>query len=229
MRPAGRTAGRKLGEGSSQDLYLFGAFKYLNLAGRQVGLATLSKRQVARSGHTRAAAAVPSKDKASTVTEKPSFALVTGASQGLGRIFAIALAARGQNVILVARSRDKLEKLASELRQSQSVIAEVIEFDLASPLAGPRLAQQVRDRNLQVNLFVNNAGFGVRGEFQTLTIVRGGFSADSLRQPVFSDEIVSDKFLFGASGRTPIEGSKRGYTLPGPNSCREPTKGDKKR
>ncbi len=172
MRPAGRTAGRKLGEGSSQDLYLFGAFKYLNLAGRQVGLATLSKRQVARSGHTRAAAAVPSKDKASTVTEKPSFALVTGASQGLGRIFAIALAARGQNVILVARSRDKLEKLASELRQSQSVIAEVIEFDLASPLAGPRLAQQVRDRNLQVNLLVNNAGFGVRGEFQTLTLQR---------------------------------------------------------
>jgi len=41
--------------------------------------------------------------------KNPSFALVTGASQGLGRVFAHALAARGQNVILVARSRDKLE------------------------------------------------------------------------------------------------------------------------
>jgi len=101
-----------------------------------------------------------------------SFALVTGASQGLGRVFAHALAARKQNVILVARSRDKLENLANELKRSQSVFAEVLEFDLASPSAGPRLAQQLRDRNLQVNLLVNNAGFGVRGEFRNLALQR---------------------------------------------------------
>ena len=104
--------------------------------------------------------------------KNPSFALVTGASQGLGRVFANALAARGQDVILVARSRDKLETLANELQQSQAVIAKVIEFDLAAPSAGPRLAQQVRDRKLGVNLLVNNAGFGVRGEFRTLTLQR---------------------------------------------------------
>jgi len=102
--------------------------------------------------------------------KNPSFALVTGASQGLGRVFAHALAARGQNVILVARSRDKLEDLAKELQGSLRIIAEVLEFDLASPSAGPRLAQEVRDRKLDVNLLVNNAGFGVRGEFQTLTL-----------------------------------------------------------
>jgi short-subunit dehydrogenase len=101
-----------------------------------------------------------------------SFALVTGASQGLGRVFAHALAARKQNVILVARSRDKLENLANELKRSQSVFAEVLEFDLASPSAGPRLAQQLHDRNLQVNLLVNNAGFGVRGEFRSITLRR---------------------------------------------------------
>jgi uncharacterized protein len=101
-----------------------------------------------------------------------NFALVTGASQGLGRVFACALAARKQNVILVARSRDKLEKLASELRRSQSVAAEVFELDLASPAAGGCLAQQIRDRNLQVNLLVNNAGFGVRGEFRNLSLQR---------------------------------------------------------
>jgi uncharacterized protein len=101
-----------------------------------------------------------------------SFALITGASQGLGRVFARALAARKQNVILVARSRDKLEKLAHELQRSQSVFAEVFEFDLASPSAGQRLAQQLSDRKLQVNLLVNNAGFGVRGEFQNLTLWR---------------------------------------------------------
>jgi uncharacterized protein len=104
--------------------------------------------------------------------KNPSFALVTGASQGLGRVFAHALAARGQNVILVARSKDKLENLANELQQSEPVIAKAIEFDLASPSAGQRLAQQVRDRKLGVSLLVNNAGFGVRGEFQTLTLQR---------------------------------------------------------
>lgn len=104
--------------------------------------------------------------------KNPNFALVTGASQGLGRVFAHALAARGQNVILVARSKDKLENLANELQQSQPVIAKVIEFDLASPSAGQRLAEQVRDRKLGVNLLVNNAGFGVRGDFQTLTLQR---------------------------------------------------------
>ncbi len=104
--------------------------------------------------------------------KNPTFALVTGASQGLGRVFAQALASRGQNVILVARSRDKLENLADELQRSQSVIAKVIEFDLASPSAGPRLAQEVHDQKLQVNLLINNAGFGVRGEFQTLTLQR---------------------------------------------------------
>jgi hypothetical protein len=103
---------------------------------------------------------------------KPSYALVTGASQGLGRVFAHELAARKQNVILVARSRDKLENLANELKRSQSVLAEVLEFDLASPSAGSRLARQLHDRNLQINLLVNNAGFGLRGEFRNLTLQR---------------------------------------------------------
>jgi short-subunit dehydrogenase len=104
--------------------------------------------------------------------KSPSFALVTGASQGLGAVFARALAARGQNVILVARSKDKLENLANELKRSESVLAEALEFDLASPCAGRCLVQQLRDRELQVNLLVNNAGFGVRGEFRNLTLQR---------------------------------------------------------
>ena len=87
-------------------------------------------------------------------------------------MFAHALAARGQNVILVARSKDKLENLANELQQSHAVVAKVMAFDLARPSAGQQLAQQLRDRKLDVNLLVNNAGFGVRGEFRTLTLQR---------------------------------------------------------
>jgi uncharacterized protein len=101
-----------------------------------------------------------------------SFALVTGASQGLGEVFARALAARGQNVILVARSRDKLDSLANELKRSHSILAEVLVFDLTSPSAAARIVQQVHDQNLRVNLLVNNAGFGVRGEFLKLPIAR---------------------------------------------------------
>lgn len=100
------------------------------------------------------------------------FALITGASQGLGTVFARELAARGQSVVLVARSGEKLESLASELKRSHSILAETCEFDLASPSAGQRLAQQLHDRNLHVNLLVNNAGFGVRGEFLKLPIER---------------------------------------------------------
>jgi short-subunit dehydrogenase len=51
-------------------------------------------------------------------------------------------------------------------------LAEVLESDRASPSAGPRLAQQLRDRKLQVNLLVNNAGFGIRGEFLKLPLER---------------------------------------------------------
>lgn len=102
----------------------------------------------------------------------PKFALVTGASQGLGKVFACALAARKQNVILVARSRGKLEALASELKRSEGVLAEPLQFDLVSPSAGSRLAQQLHDRKLRVNLLVNNAGFGVRGEFLKLSLER---------------------------------------------------------
>ena len=110
--------------------------------------------------------------RADSKMKDPTYALVTGASQGLGKVFAHALAARKQNVILVARSRDKLESLANELQQSQSVSAEALEFDLASPSAGQRLARQLLDRKLQVNLLVNNAGFGVRGEFRNLALQR---------------------------------------------------------
>jgi uncharacterized protein len=101
-----------------------------------------------------------------------SFAVVTGASQGLGKVFARALAQRKQNVILVARSRESLERVACELKQSTGVLAEVLEFDLASPSAGSRLARRILDREFSVNLLVNNAGFGLRGEFAKLPLLR---------------------------------------------------------
>ena len=101
-----------------------------------------------------------------------AFALITGASRGLGMAFARELAARHQNLILVARSLEPLNALASELRQSNSVSVVTLQMDLASPGAGQRLAQALSDCNLPINLLVNNAGFGLRGEFRTLELRR---------------------------------------------------------
>jgi short-subunit dehydrogenase len=106
------------------------------------------------------------------VTSGATYALITGASKGLGKYFARALAARKQNLILVARSKDRLERLARELRDSQGILAQPLEFDLAAPGAGGQLAEELRARNFQVELLVNNAGFGERGRFLDLPLER---------------------------------------------------------
>jgi short-subunit dehydrogenase len=106
------------------------------------------------------------------VTRGTTYALITGASKGLGKYFARALAARNQNVILLARSKDKLETLASELRKAHGILAESLEFDLVSPEAGLQVAQKLSEHNFQVDLLVNNAGFGERGKFLDLSLER---------------------------------------------------------
>ncbi len=106
------------------------------------------------------------------MTAGVKYAVVTGASKGLGKHFARALAARKQNLILVARSKDKLEALANELRNAHSILAEPLELDLAAAGAGLQLAQKLREQDFQAELLVNNAGFGERGEFVQLPLER---------------------------------------------------------
>jgi short-subunit dehydrogenase len=101
-----------------------------------------------------------------------SYALVTGASRGLGKYFARALAARQQNLVLVARDNDRLAKLAAELEKTHGIRAETLALDLASPGAGGRVAEQLTNRGLKIDLLVNNAGFGDSGEFLRLSLAR---------------------------------------------------------
>ena len=100
------------------------------------------------------------------------YALVTGASRGLGRCFARALAARKQNLVLVARSGDKLAALGHELQTAYSIQVESIPFDLALAGAGQRLADELMARGLEIDLLVNNAGFGDQGRFLQLPLAR---------------------------------------------------------
>ena len=93
---------------------------------------------------------------------QPSLSLVTGASSGIGAAFARALAARGSDLVLVARREDRLRALASELEAAHGIRCTVIALDLSTPRPGSALLA-VLDGRLP-DLVVNNAGFGIQGE-----------------------------------------------------------------
>lgn len=92
-------------------------------------------------------------------------ALITGASGGIGAAFATELAKRQHNLILVARSEDKLQQLAAKLRQEFKIAIEIIVRDLTVPGTTTAVCDAVVAKGLTVDLLVNNAGFGDYGIF----------------------------------------------------------------
>ena len=98
--------------------------------------------------------------------------LITGASSGIGEVFARKLAARGRNVLLVARSEDKLITLCNELGRSNSIRAQHVAMDLSKLESPALLFEEAEKRGLTVDMLVNNAGFGSFGDFSKLDIGR---------------------------------------------------------
>ena len=88
-------------------------------------------------------------------------ALITGASAGLGAEFAAQLAARGADLVLVARSRDALTALASTLADEHGVVIEVLTADLTQTRGINKVAARLADAQHPIDLLVNNAGFGL--------------------------------------------------------------------
>ena len=98
--------------------------------------------------------------------------LITGASWGIGEVFARKLAERSHNLLLVARSEDRLVALCNEVGRSQNIRAEYMALDISQPEAPERLFAESRARNLEIDLLINNAGFGSMGEFAKLDLGR---------------------------------------------------------
>ena len=94
-----------------------------------------------------------------------SRALITGASSGIGQVMARRLALAGTGLVVVARRRDELEKLAGEVTASSGAEVEVIPADLVTDEGVTRVEERLRDAARPVDLLVNNAGFGTAGRF----------------------------------------------------------------
>jgi hypothetical protein len=100
------------------------------------------------------------------------YALITGASAGIGRELARVHAARGGNCVLVARRGDALRALKHELETEHHVRAHVIEADLAHTDAAERIVEELHREDIAIDILINNAAFGSYGPFHTADIDR---------------------------------------------------------
>ena len=92
-------------------------------------------------------------------------ALVTGASSGIGKAFAELLAEKGYALVLTARRRDRLDELAAMLRRQHGVTVHTIAADLADADASSRIAAELQQQGIAIDVLVNNAGYGVPGSY----------------------------------------------------------------
>ena len=93
--------------------------------------------------------------------------LITGASSGIGKAFALEYAKLGKNLVLTARSEDKLESLKKELEEKFSIEVKLIVLDLIKENSAKLIYEEIEREKIQIDILINNAGFGISGEFHT--------------------------------------------------------------
>ena len=103
-------------------------------------------------------------------TSKKKLAVITGASSGLGKCFAKELANRGYTIVLIARRKKLLDNLAIKLKNQFGSEIHVYSSDLTSPVERKKLIQNLHTQFSSIDIFINNAGFGVFGEALTVGV-----------------------------------------------------------
>lgn len=101
---------------------------------------------------------------------KGKTALITGASSGIGKEFALQLASRGMNLVITARNEGKLQDVAGSIREKHGANqnVKIIPGDLIDPATPQKLFEKTERNNIHIDLLVNNAGFGHIGNFENL-------------------------------------------------------------
>ncbi|MEI6221585.1 MAG: SDR family oxidoreductase [bacterium] len=143
-------------------------------------------------------------------------ALITGASGGIGLEFAKLFAADGYNLILIARSKEKLEAIATELYKKHKTATTIIAKDLSNPLAPREVFKELQEKNCKVSVLINNAGFGDQTFFaeadlkKTLRMIQLNITTLTHLTRLFLPEMIKRK-----SGKILNVASTAAY-LPGP-------------
>lgn len=97
------------------------------------------------------------------------YALITGASKGIGKAMAEILAAKKNNLLLIARSSDLLETLAQTLRSQYQIEVDWLSVDFTEVGAAYKIHQWCKERNYSIDILINNAGYGLSGPFEGYT------------------------------------------------------------
>ncbi len=98
--------------------------------------------------------------------------LITGASSGIGKETAYVYAENNYNLVLVARRKENLEAIKSEIEENNKVKVNIFDIDLARTNSAEELYKKVNDANLKIDVLINNAGFGIDGYFKDMDINR---------------------------------------------------------
>lgn len=99
-----------------------------------------------------------------------TYALITGASKGIGKSMAYNLAERNYNLLLVARSEDELSVIKDDLCKQYSINVEILSIDLSEAGAAYKVSQWIKAHSFPVSILINNAGYGLWGKFESLSL-----------------------------------------------------------
>ena len=124
-------------------------------------------------------------------------ALITGGTSGIGAAFARALAARGHDLVLVARNADRLSEMSTELKERYAIDVETIATDLAVRDEVAGIAERLTSVEQPIDMLINNAGFGIRSKLT---------DADTTPQEHAIDVMIRAVLILGAAAGRAMRG-----------------------